>query len=69
MKKIFLMACAVALTMTACENPVMDDGTVSETVSDGSPVGKTKKFTFTLKGDFSDQWSMVNGQRSIVNGQ
>lgn len=58
MKKIFLMACAVAL-MTACEKPVMDDGTVPETVSDGSPVGKTKKFTFTLKGDFSDQWKAV----------
>ncbi len=52
------MACAVAL-MTACEKPVMDDRTVPETVSDGSPVGKTKKFTFTLKGDFSDQWKAV----------
>lgn len=58
MRKIFLMACAVAL-MTACEKPVMDDRTVPETVSDGSPVGKTKKFTFTLKGDFSDQWKAV----------
>ena len=61
------MACAVAL-MTACEKPVIDDGTVPETVSDGSPVGKTKKFTFTLKGDFSGQWSMVNGQSGTTRG-
>ena len=68
MKKNFLMACAVAMTMTACEKPVIDEGTVPETVSDGSPVGKTKKFTFTLKGDFSGQWSMVNGQSGTTRG-
>lgn len=68
MRRIFLMACAVAL-MTACEKPVMDDGTVPETVSDGSPVGKTKKFTFTLKGDFSNEWKPVTRGYLAADGK
>jgi len=47
------MACAVAL-MTACEKPVIDEVTNEEVTTT-----KTKKFTFTLKGDFSDQWKPV----------
>jgi hypothetical protein len=45
--------------MTACEKEIVSESTATPdgtTVSDGSPVGKTKKFTFTLKGDFSSEW-------------
>ena len=58
MKKMFIMALAACL-MTACEKEIMSESTATTdgiTVSDGSPVGKTKKFTFTLKGDFSSEW-------------
>ena len=56
---MFIMALAACL-MTACEKEIMSESTAANddatTVSDGSPVGKTKKFTFTLKGDFSSDW-------------
>lgn len=58
MKRIFLMALAAAL-VCGCEK-TMDDSDISDnseqSVSDGSTVSKTKKFTFTLKGDFSSDW-------------
>ena len=56
MRKLILMVLAVA-TITACEKPIMyDDGT---TVPDASASGR--KFTFTLKGDFSDEWKSTRG--------
>ena len=51
------MALAVGLTLTACEAPVIEGEDTA--VQDGSAVVKTKKFTFTLKGDFSDEWKPV----------
>jgi hypothetical protein len=59
MKRIFLLACAVAL-LTACEKSIESDQTAKQdtqetTLPDGT-VAKTKKFTFTLKGDFSGEW-------------
>ena len=55
------MALAVTVIMTACEKPVVDE--TDATDSDGQPienVGKdVKKFTFTLKGDFSTDWKPV----------
>lgn len=60
MKRLKLWAVAAALIMTAsCEKPVItDDETPGEAET---PTGETttKKFTFTLKGDFSDQWKPV----------
>lgn len=56
MKRLFIMALAVA-TLTACEKEIITDEDV--TVSDGSAIEKTKKFTFTLKGDFSNDWKPV----------
>ena len=50
------MALAVA-TLTACEKEIITDE--DATVSDGSAIEKTKKFTFTLKGDFSNDWKPV----------
>lgn len=58
MKKMFIMALAAAI-LCGCEKEIMSESTATPdgiTVSDGSPVGKTKKFTFTLKGDFSSEW-------------
>jgi hypothetical protein len=58
MKKAFFMALAVGLTMTACEKPIFDEDV--EQVEQTTPAdAKTKKFTFTLKGDFSDNWKPV----------
>ena len=53
------MACAVAM-LTACEKEIVSektDGEASGVVA--ADVVKTKKFTFTLKGDFSDEWKPV----------
>lgn len=51
------MALAVA-TLTACEKEIITEEE-DATVSDGSAIEKTKKFTFTLKGDFSNDWKPV----------
>jgi hypothetical protein len=59
MKKLFLMALAVCL-ITACEKDIVsDDATSTVVVDDEGNAVPTKKFTFTLKGDFSDQWKSV----------
>ena len=57
MKKLILMLAASAM-LTACEAPaVLDEEAAEEAQS--AIAGKTKKFTFTLKGDFSDDWKPV----------
>lgn len=56
MKRLFIMALAVA-TLTACEKEIITEE--DATVSDGSAIEKTKKFTFTLKGDFLNDWKPV----------
>ena len=59
MKKAIIMALAVCLTMTACEKAIeVPDGEASGVVKE--PV-KAKKFTFTLKGDFGDDWKQTRG--------
>lgn len=50
------MALAVA-TLTACEKEIITEE--DATVSDGSAIEKTKKFTFNVKGDFSNEWKPV----------
>jgi hypothetical protein len=62
MRKLLLMACAVAL-LTACEKPIVSDEDTTGTVvvdDEGNAV-PTKKFTFTIKGDFSDTWKQTRG--------
>ena len=62
MKRIILMAVAVAL-LTACEKQIVSDEDTSGTVvvdDEGNAV-PTKKFTFTIKGDFSDTWEQTRG--------
>jgi hypothetical protein len=60
MRKLILMACAVVM-FTACEKPIVSDDDI---VKDGDGLvvadqGNTKKFTFTVKGDFSEEWKSV----------
>jgi hypothetical protein len=58
MRKILVMALAVA-TLTACEKYSLpsEEQTGTEQPSDA----RTKKFTFTLKGDFSNEWKQTRG--------
>ena len=58
MRKILVMALAVA-TLTACEKYSLpsEEQTSAEQPSDA----RTKKFTFTLKGDFSNEWKQTRG--------
>ncbi len=61
MKKLFIMACAVAM-LTACEKAIeVPDGEASGVVEEPA---KTKKFTFTMKGDFGDDWKQTRGYLS-----
>ena len=54
-----MMAVAVCLTMTACEKPVYDEFSDNSEKTENSEVAKpTKKFTFSLKGDFSTEWKL-----------
>ncbi len=63
------MACAVAM-LTACEKEIMSekpDGEASGVVA--ADAVKTKKFTFTLKGDFSDDWKSVTRGYLAADGK
>ena len=57
------MAVAVCLTMTACEKAIEVEelGQQTEVELPDGTVAKTKKFTFTMKGDFSDDWKTTRG--------
>lgn len=58
-KNVFLMAAALVV-LTACEKVVVDPASgTSEQTEQTAEQGKTKKFTFTLKGDFSNQWKPI----------
>lgn len=69
MRKLFLMACAVAM-FAACEKDILsedevvknDEGLVENTAN-------AKKFTFTLKGDFSDEWKPVTRSYLQADGK
>jgi len=70
MKKLFIMALAVGLTLTACEKEIMSekpDGEASGVVA--ADAVKTKKFTFTMKGDFSDEWKPVTRGYLAADGK
>ena len=58
MNRIVLMAMAVCL-LTACEKTIESEENVDEVITtDGKPV-VGKRFTFTVKGDFSSEWKPV----------
>ena len=71
MKKVLLLA-VVCLGLTACEKSYVENGSdetaaygEDEDCDDGETVAKSKKFTFTLKGDFGDEWKAV-GSRAYL---
>ena len=61
MKRLSLTALAVAALLTACEKPIISDSDATD--EHGNSVeqvdANVKRFTFTLKGDFSDEWKPV----------
>lgn len=58
MKKC-VIALLVAMVLTACEKTIESEDNVDEVITtDGKPV-VGKRFTFTIKGDFSDEWKPV----------
>ena len=61
MKRLVFAALAVAAVFTACEKPVINE--TGATDENGQPIEDVsqyvKKFTFTMKGDFSDKWKPV----------
>lgn len=66
------MALAVGLTLTACEKEIMSDEPADNAVvvtDDQGNVLPTKKFTFTLKGDFSDEWKPVTRGYLAADGK
>ena len=56
MKKCVFFALA-AMMLTACEKEIVSNGQNGVTTSDENIVGK--KFTFTVKGDFTSEWKPV----------
>ena len=66
MKKAIIMALAVGMAMTACEKETWsdDEEPTNEVVLPDGSVAQTKKFTFTLKGDFGDEWKQTRGYLS-----
>lgn len=63
MKRTVLMAMAVCLVMTACEKAIEVEelGKQTEVELPDGTVAKAKKFTFTMKGDFSGEWKTTRG--------
>ena len=69
MKKLFLMALAVA-TMTACEKPLADEYAEKSGLPGTQEQSElAKKFTFTLKGDFSEEWKPVTRGYLAADGK
>lgn len=66
MKKC-LFCLLAAMVMTGCEKGITSSDNVETSVSEGSIVGK--KFTFTLKGDFTDDWKPVTRGYLAADGK
>ena len=66
MKKLFVCI-AACMALSSCEAPFIED--VTETAPVSSADGETKKFTFTLKGDFSDEWKPVTRGYLAADGK
>ena len=66
------MACAVAVIMTACEKEIVSEEPTDNAVvvtEDHGNVLPTKKFTCTLKGDFSDEWKLITRGYLAADGK
>ena len=56
MKRVILLAVAAAM-ICGCEKEIVSEGTAVKTSGTSASDVKTKKFTFTMKGDFSKEWN------------
>lgn len=56
-----------AMVLTGCEKEITSSDNVESSVSEGSIVGK--KFTFTVKGDFTDDWKPVTRGYLAADGK
>ena len=56
MKRVILLAVAAAM-ICGCEKEIVSEGTAVKTSGTSASDVKTKKFTFTMKGDFSVDWN------------
>jgi hypothetical protein len=66
MKRVILLAVAAAM-ICGCEKEIVSEKPAGEAAGVvASDVVKTKKFTFTMKGDFSEAWKGdgIAGQRT-----
>lgn len=64
-----MMAVAVCLTMTACEKAIVPEGAnVNENEQTGGFDTPTKKFTFTVKGDFTSPTFSEGSRRAAYLG-
>jgi hypothetical protein len=66
-----MLYAAIMLLISSCEKPVLDELITTDattTTSDGSKE-KTKRFTFTVKGDFSDNWKPVTRGYLAADGK
>jgi hypothetical protein len=70
MKKLFIMALAAAI-ICGCEKEIAsDESDIGVVVTDDQGnVLPTKKFTFTMKGDFSDEWKPVTRGYLAADGK
>ena len=66
MKKCVFFALA-AMVLTACEKEIVSNGQNGVTTSDEKIVGK--KFTFTVKGDFTSEWKAVTRGYLAADGK
>lgn len=66
MKKC-LFCLLAAMVLTGCEKEITSSDNVETSVSEGSIVGK--KFTFTVKGDFADDWKPVTRGYLAADGK
>lgn len=71
MKYLQLTALAVTVFLTACEKTIITDSDATD--ENGNPVEQmdadVKRFTFTLKGDFSDNWKPVTRGYLAADGK
>lgn len=66
MKKC-VIALLAAMVLTACEKEIVSNDQNGVTTSDESTVGK--KFTFTVKGDFTSEWKAVTRGYLAADGK
>lgn len=66
MTRKLLLLTAAAMMLCGCENPYFGEEIIDDETGEIIP---SKKFTFTLKGDFSDEWKPVTRGYLAADGK